>query len=218
MAPPAAETALRTHAHGFYWTEGVRGLGWAPDGVPTLKGGSTIGIPSPPAILMPDGSIVTPDIRDAERLQGFTADWTLAAEQGAKRSMRWRLVGNAVSTPIAGWLGRNLTWPRSYDKGRDRPLADAGRWPRAARFDGRHRYAAAIGAYPVWQERPPLAQFLLFPGKPLSARATRGFLARTEKSSLRFVAGFQEGVRRHLEAMEATAYDTEFVASAIAAE
>src|SRR5207248_8666113 len=37
-------------ACGFYWTEGLRGLGWAIDAVPTLKGGSTIGIPSPPAI------------------------------------------------------------------------------------------------------------------------------------------------------------------------
>ena len=35
-------------AYGFYWTEGVRGLGWGIDCVPTLKGGSTVGIPSPP--------------------------------------------------------------------------------------------------------------------------------------------------------------------------
>src|SRR5581483_5114241 len=38
---------------GFYWTEGLRGLGWAVDAVPTLKGGSSIGIPSPPAIWDP---------------------------------------------------------------------------------------------------------------------------------------------------------------------
>ena len=67
-------------ACGFYWTEGLRGLGWAVDAVPTLKGGSTIGIPSPPAIWMPDGRIVTPDIRDAEQLQGFDPDWTKPAE------------------------------------------------------------------------------------------------------------------------------------------
>ena len=51
--------------HGFYWTEGTRGLGWAADAVPTLKNGSTIGIPSPPAILMPTGVVIQPDIRDA---------------------------------------------------------------------------------------------------------------------------------------------------------
>jgi hypothetical protein len=34
----------RSVAYGFYWTEGIRGLGWAVDGIPTLKGGSTVGI------------------------------------------------------------------------------------------------------------------------------------------------------------------------------
>src|SRR5207245_798129 len=51
-------------ACGFYWTEGTRGLGWAVDSIPTLKGGSAIGIASPPAIWMPNGKIVTPDISD----------------------------------------------------------------------------------------------------------------------------------------------------------
>ena len=73
--PRTPMTKLDTHAHGFYWTEGTRGLGWAPDAIPTLKNGSTVGIPSPPAILMPDGRIIKPDIRDAERLQGFDPDF-----------------------------------------------------------------------------------------------------------------------------------------------
>src|SRR5204862_5046434 len=84
---------------GFYWTEGLRGLGWAVDAVPTLKGGSTIGIPSPPAIWVPKtDDIGTPEIRDAERLQGFEADWSLPALEasGLRRSHRWKLVGNAV--------------------------------------------------------------------------------------------------------------------------
>ena len=54
--------------------------GWAVDAVPTLKGGSTVGIPSPPAIWYPDDDYIgTPDIRDAERLQGFDAGWTAVA-------------------------------------------------------------------------------------------------------------------------------------------
>ncbi len=64
-------------AYGFYWTEGLRGVGWAKDGVPTLKAGSTIGIPSPPAIWNPgadaDRLIVTPQIGDAEEMQGSLA-------------------------------------------------------------------------------------------------------------------------------------------------
>ncbi|HKO94624.1 MAG TPA: DNA cytosine methyltransferase, partial [Polyangiaceae bacterium] len=105
-AAPASRSRSRgaprsaSKACGFYWTEGIRGLGWAEDGVPTLKGGSTIGIPSPPAIVLPDGRIVKPDIRDAERLQGFAADWTLPALRTSKSGHRWKLVGNAVTVDV----------------------------------------------------------------------------------------------------------------------
>lgn len=69
---------------GFYWTEGFRGLGWALDALPTIKGGSTIGIPSPPAIWNPTAPagrrLVVPSITEAERLQGFEHNWTVASE------------------------------------------------------------------------------------------------------------------------------------------
>ena len=90
-APTDLEARLK-RLHGFYWTEGVRGLGWAPDAIPTLKNGSTIGIASPPAILLPWGEVMTPDIRDAERLQGFAEDWTLPAESvSLDLRLRWSL-------------------------------------------------------------------------------------------------------------------------------
>jgi len=67
-----------TAFYGFYWTEGLLGLGWAKNAVPTLKNGSTIGIPSPPAIWIPAQDLFgTPDIRDAERMQGFPVDWIM---------------------------------------------------------------------------------------------------------------------------------------------
>ncbi len=71
----AADPPARgNHACGFYWTEGNRGLGWAVDAVPPLKGGSGLHIPSPPAMWFPRRrEILLPDIRDAERLQGFDA-------------------------------------------------------------------------------------------------------------------------------------------------
>jgi DNA (cytosine-5)-methyltransferase 1 len=60
---PAERSFESAGACGFYWTEGVRGLGWAVDAVPTLKGGSGLGIPSPPAIWrLEDGLLGTPDI------------------------------------------------------------------------------------------------------------------------------------------------------------
>ena len=62
------KSAIGQLAHGFYWTEGLGGLGWAVDAVPTLKNGSTIGIPSPPAILLPDGEVIKPGLRDVEQI------------------------------------------------------------------------------------------------------------------------------------------------------
>lgn len=204
--PRPRETSLHTHAHGFYWTEGIRGLGWAPDAVPTLKNGSTLGIASPPAILLPSGAVVTPDIRDAERLQGFPEDWTRPAEAIARASWRWSLVGNAVSAPVAEWAGRCLSDPGRYDPARDgASLEEGARWPRAARFDGAVRRAVEISDFPVWLEREPLHRFLNHPGRPLSARATAGFLARTQRGTLRFQPGFREAVAVHLDMMRASA-------------
>jgi DNA (cytosine-5)-methyltransferase 1 len=203
-APAPRRAALGALAHGFYWTEGVRGLGWAPDAVPTLKNGSTLGIASPPAILLPGGNIVTPDIRDAERLQGFPADWTAPAEAVARASWRWSLVGNAVSVPVAQWAGERLAAPGRYDRARDGGALSAGaRWPRAARFNGRERRAVALSDFPLWEPREPLHLFLDHPGKPLSARASAGFLSRTERARLRFAPGFREAVAAHLETMRA---------------
>lgn len=201
--PRLAPTNLDARAHGFYWTEGVRGLGWAPDAIPTLKNGSTVGIASPPAILLPSGDVITPDIRDAERFQGFPENWTKPAEKVGRASLRWSLVGNAVSVPVAKWLGKRLAKPSTYDISRDGELPASGRWPKAARFDGVRRHAVSINAYPQWKARPALTEFLRHAGKPLSARATRGFLSRTERAMLRFADGFQDRLRDHLYRMEA---------------
>jgi DNA (cytosine-5)-methyltransferase 1 len=200
--PLRNRTALDRHAHGFYWTEGTRGLGWAPDAVPTLKVESSVNIPAPPAILLPDWRVVTPDIRDAERLQGFVEDWTKPAEEVSRRSVRWSLVGSAVTAPIAHWLGRRFSKPGEYHRGRDRELVPDSRWPIAARFDGKKRWRVEISSYPLSLNRDPLTTFLRHDGKLLSARATRGFLARADASSLRFAEGFKDRVRAHLRFMD----------------
>jgi DNA (cytosine-5)-methyltransferase 1 len=90
-----------------------------------------------------------------------------------------------------------------YDVARDGELPANGRWPKAARFDGNRRHAVSINAYPRWKVRPALTEFLKHGGKPLSARATRGFLSRTERAVLRFAEGFQDRLRDHLYRMEA---------------
>jgi DNA (cytosine-5)-methyltransferase 1 len=199
-------SALGVRPHGFYWTEGLGGLGWAVDAVPTLKNGSTIGIASPPAVLMPDGRIVKLGIKDGERLQGFETDWTQPAESVARPSSRWGLIGSAVSVPVAQWVGERLCEPGRYDKRRDLEFPLASRPPRAARFDGRKRNAVAVSTDPLGIMPPPLLQFLSETSgqELLSLKATAGFLSRTRRAKLRFAPGFIAAVERHLVAMGGT--------------
>ena len=196
--PEVRLDAVGNVACGFYWTEGIRGLGWAADAVPTLKGGSTIGIPSPPAILMPDGRVVTPDIRDAERMQGFPENWTAPAALVAKESSRWKLIGNAVTVDLFRWVGTNLRDPspefRDVEGFQIRPNRG---WPKAGWNCGEGRFGTELSTYPCQTSRPPLHEWLRYPGKALSLRATAGFLERTDRSSLRFPAGFLPLLRQH---------------------
>jgi len=190
-------------ACGFYWTEGLRGLGWAHDAVPTLKGGSTVGIPSSPAIVLPDKRVVTPDIRDAERMQGFDSDWTEAAEKVRKKGFRWKLVGNAVSVDAAAWVGRRLVQPGGYDDSNDGPLKKKNSWPTAAyNVDGERMMPAELSEWPLAVGREPLVEFLRYDPKPLSVRAARGFHSRAMRAKLRFPPGFLDAVESHIEAQE----------------
>lgn len=186
-------------ACGFYWTEGMRSFGWAVDAVPPIKCGSSIGVPSPPAIRLPSGAYVTPDLRDTERLQGFPVDWTAPAEEVARTGERWRMVGNSVSVPVATWIGGRLADPGRYDASADQRWEGA-TWPRRSAWadvDGVVHVSDA-GPWPVWQPRLPLADFLRFPGKPLSARAATGFIRRTQKGSLRFPEGLVDELQAYV--------------------
>jgi len=189
------------HACGFYWTEGVRGLGWAIDAVPTLKGGSTIGIASPPAVrLTGDRCLVTPSIEDAERLQGFPRGWTAPSvdDAGTRPGHRWKLVGNAVSVPVAKWVGSRLKEPGEYDVKADSPLPAGTPWPNAAWGYRGAAFSRQASSWPVRERYRHLESFLHQP-KMLSQRATAGFLSRAESGRLRFVDGFLDDVRAHLE-------------------
>jgi DNA (cytosine-5)-methyltransferase 1 len=171
------------------------------DAVPTLKNGSTIGIASPPAVLLPDGRIVKPGLRTAERLQGLPDGWTEPAESVAKRSMRWALVGNAVSVPIPQWIGGRINAPGAYQTERDRQFPEFGKAPRAARFDGRSRHAVQISSDPLGTRGPHLHELLGDDFELLSERATAGFYSRTQRAKLKFAPGFIPAVQRHLEVM-----------------
>lgn len=204
---PEPRRPTRKRSFGFYWTEGLRGLGAAVDAVPTLKGGSAVGIPSAPAIVLPSGRVVTPDVRDAERLQGFEADWTLPSIESNRRSgHRWKLIGNAVTVDVARWIGSRLREPGEYDDSWDSPLPRTGtRWPRAAWSDGRRRYQSRASSWPVSIDGPAIHRFLRFEPRDLSSRAVAGFLSRLRSGSLRRPPWFEDVLERHAERMTRTA-------------
>ncbi len=189
-------------AYGFYWTEGLTGVGWAKDAVPTLKGGSSVGIPSPPAIWVPSApaghQIVTPIIEDAEALQGFPRGWTEPAQPDGKRNgPRWKLVGNAVTVGVSAWLGSRLAYPgepivdgRPFDKRR---------WPTCAWGGHGKAWASPLSMWPVREPYTHLLDMInIEQAVPLSPRATAGFLSRAERSTLRFDPDFLVALKDHL--------------------
>ncbi len=172
--------------YGFYWTEGKRGLGWTVDGVPTLKIGSKIGIPSPPAIWIPkEDYFGTPDIRDAERLQGFCADWTLPAMSlpKSKRGDRWHLVGNAVCVNMSHWLARSLMNPGVFDDCRAK-RTNRKKWPKAACGCNGQVFEVDVGTWPIDNRPSHLGDFLEYPLIPLSPKGLKGFYSRAISSEL----------------------------------
>lgn len=169
-------------ASGFYWTEGRRGLGWARDAVPTLKGGSAIGIPSQPAVWNPSASIgrriVLPAVVEAERMQGFPASWTQPGDDGpVTGSHRWKLVGNAVTVGVSEWVARRLCNPgEPILDGREMRTGD--RWPKAAFGANGKVWAVDVSMWPVHEPYLHLHDLVdLDAAEPLSARASAGFLS-----------------------------------------
>ena len=205
---------------GFYWTEGNTGIGWAPDAVPTLKGGSSLSIPSPPAIWLPE-RIATPRIRDAERLQGFPAGWTEPATEfaGSDRP-RWKLVGNAVSVPVAQWIGERLSEPGDIVVEELGPWSGAS-WPHAAwgesRGSGFAVQTVAASESPVRLPLPSVSGFLEAEPIDLSRRATTGFLSRLVRSRLRqrSLEPFVRSLRDHALSQGATRQDLPAAALAL---
>ncbi|MGH8994914.1 MAG: DNA cytosine methyltransferase [Acidimicrobiales bacterium] len=198
------ESLLADDAFGFYWTEGLRGLGWCRDGVPTLKGGSTIGIPSPPGIWLPEAEagerFVTPGITTAERLQGFRKGWTAPAA-GLRRGegARWKLVGNAVTVGVSAWVGRRLVEPGPWDASLSTPLPSGTSWPTAAWGEGGKAWRVDVS---LWPERRPYKHILGVMGDDcvsLSHRAAAGFLDRLDRGTLRVPDQFRLDMKEHVE-------------------
>lgn len=183
--PPAIDDTIgtikpRSH-YGFYWTEGKRAVGWAHQAVPTIKGGSGLGIPSPPAIFdSATGLTGTPTIRDGERLQGFDPGWTDVSIDGTptKVGKRWSLVGNAVSVPLAEWIGGELASPSDNSTEPEGPVDPRRPMPWAVSGSRSQHLRHDVSPHVHYATHEPIGRFLSEPVKPLSERAIQGFLSR----------------------------------------
>jgi DNA (cytosine-5)-methyltransferase 1 len=199
--PPESE--FRADAYGFYWTEGLRGLGWARDAVPPLKGGSTVGIASPPAVWLPSSPpgmrVITPTIEDAEALQGFDRGWTSPAEIERTNGPRWKLVGNAVTVGVARWLVGRLYEPGEVVM-EARALDQVRRWPTAAFGEAGKVWEFDASMWPRREPYKHLTDVLTMERvKPLSSRAAAGFFSRAGQSQLLMEQRFLRDVERHVE-------------------
>ena len=184
---------------GFYWTEGRGGLGWAQDAVPTLKGGSTIGIPSPPAVwdrtAEPSRRFIVPSVDDAEALQAFPRGWTAVdGLPGRSLGHRWKLVGNAVTTRVSGWVARQLVAPPGQHVA-GRPFESGGSWPAAAYGERGRVWRMEVSEFPERRPYTHLRDVIdLASARPLSDRAINGFRRRLEQGNLGRHPGFRDEV------------------------
>jgi DNA (cytosine-5)-methyltransferase 1 len=194
-----------TDAWGFYWTEGRNGLGLVEDAIPTLKGGSTLGLPSAPAIWLPGNErgrrFILPDIEDGEALQGLPRGWTSAAVAEGEPDLRWKLVGNAVTVGVGRWIGRLLAAPRAglvAGPAATEPLDRSRRWPDAGWGDSKGAWRSVATAWPDRLERQGLAEVVdVRAARSLSHRATTGFLSRLDESGRKVPRDFYRDLEVH---------------------
>lgn len=180
-------TGEANNPYGLYWTEGKIGIGWANNSIPPLKCGSSLGLPSAPAIWNPATNFLgTPSIHDAERLQGFDVDWTEPLVQnGFKNSLRWKLLGNAVNTQVSSWVANRIMNPNGLVFNEANIVGrQHKKWSKAGISRNGQSYAVAASAYPNGINYMPILDFLQEPLNPLSLKATLGFRKRVLDSTL----------------------------------
>lgn len=111
-APTVDASFVHGVAHAFYSTDGTHGLNQQPEVCPAIKVGSSIGIPSLPAVVQ--GMTVrrlTP--RECERLQGFPDDYTLIpwrkkAAGDCPDGPRYKALGNSMAVNCMEWIGERI--------------------------------------------------------------------------------------------------------------
>ena len=186
--------------YGFYWTEGSRGLGWVKSALPPIKGGSTIGIASPPAVWNPATHMFfTPSIEDAEAIQGFKRGWTDIFQDKKSSRMRWRMVGNAVCVPVFSWVGDQVFLSGAQLNKSIKPQQiSTPKWPTAAFSEKEKVYSVDVHWWPKRSIQYELRKYIHNP-KPLSKRAADGFYSRIIKNMINLPDNFRTSLESYIE-------------------
>jgi DNA (cytosine-5)-methyltransferase 1 len=170
QAIPAAASAS-SFCNGFYWTAGLQSICYSEGYVPTLKVGSALSIPSPPALHF-ESCVRKATAHECLRLQGFNpAEFTDLADKEL-----YRMAGNAVASPVGRFVMDSVFEEQSVS------------FVRTA-----HSQIGECGVYEsgtVWVvglDRLPLASNLrnvvdASNTAPISSRAASGLLARLRRS------------------------------------
>lgn len=169
--PPLPAARGESRAAGFYWTAGLHSICYSDGFVPTLKVGSALSIPSPPALHF-DGCVRKATPAECLRFQGFDpADF-----QDMPAKDVYRATGNAVAVPVGRFVFGCL---RGEHPGRLQATPGGDRFRAGLREPG--------GLFEVEAPPPPLAADLAaFVDRadrtPLPPRAAAGLLARLGRS------------------------------------
>lgn len=185
------------HPLGFYWTEGRSGIGFTVDGIPPLKVASGWGIPSAPAVLFPDGQVLMPSLQVCEKLQGFDVGWTTVVGNSYQRKRpEWRMIGNAVSVPVARWVAERIKNPGTVLDFKHVPLNGRHKWPHAAWNVGEGRFGVGASDKPISMDKPSISTFRDATWTQLSDRALDGFIKRVREGGLTTPKGFVTALRK----------------------
>lgn len=174
-------------AAAFYWTAGLQGINFSIGYSPTLKVGSALSIPSPPAVFYSD-VVRTVSVREAIALQGFPE----TPFDGLAPSAVYRMMGNAVALPVGQFVAQSLNESRPRIGGRlvqmclEQSLFEETRWPttwpKAGLKSGSelYEYLDPVGDVPLANGLEDLLD--LDSEVRLSSRAANGLLSRLDRS------------------------------------
>jgi len=140
-----------------------------------------------------------PGIDTCERLQGFPSGWTTIDNENIRtKNPRWRMVGNAVSVPVAQWLAGRINVPGAVLDFERVPFEERRRWPDAAWNVGDGRVGVIASDKPIATQTPSITEFRDSAWTRLSRRALGGFVRRAVEGRLWMPDGFLDAIQRML--------------------